>query len=267
MIQEKTNGNGFTGLIPDFFHDVIAYLIPGYTVILLVLIDAYVAAHESLIDISNFGIAEFFVFTVVAYIIGRFLEQVGYICIHHRNFPFIGSKSRVITPKWGLIFDENNKSYTEAFKANLAKKLEEWLEQQDGKTLIEECNQNQKDDYFNIIQFYLRERFPLVALYEKKQNATIVLTRSLAISFFINTILYFIILYILVPSESISFDLDPLVWIAVNIVFSIVFYSRFKQDKIYHAMYIYETFIAMKKLLKKEGSKSESSSQESATSG
>ena len=250
MIEEETKGNGITGLIPDFFHDVIAYLIPGYTVIIFLLIDAYVATHKVPMDLANFGVAAFFFVTVVAYIIGRFLEQVGYKCIHHRKFPFFGRDSKVISPKWSLIFDKNDKSYTEAFKSNVAKKIEKWLDKQDGKKLIEECNKKEKDDYFNIIQFYLRERFPLVALYEKKQNATIVLTRSLAVGFMLNTFFYFIILYMLVPYNTIEFNLTPLVWIIVNVLFSIVFYSRFKLDKKYHAMYIYETFIAMKKLLK-----------------
>lgn len=250
MIEEETKGNGITGLIPDFFHDVIAYLIPGYTVISFLVIDVYVATHEVPFDISSIGVAAFFFFTVLAYIIGRFLEQVGYKCIHHRKFPFFGKSNKVITPKWSLVFDGNDDSYTETFKSNLVKKIEEWLDKQDGKKLIEDCKNNKKDDYFNIIQFYLRERFPLVALYEKKQNATIVLTRSLAVWFILNSIFYFIILYMLVPCNSITFGLTPLVWVAVNVLFSIVFYSRFKQDKKYHAMYIYETFIAMKKLLK-----------------
>ncbi|HWR73493.1 MAG TPA: hypothetical protein VN604_10005 [Nitrospirota bacterium] len=39
-------------------------------------------------------------------------------------------------------------------------------------------------------------------------------------------------------------------WLVLNLLFSIILYKRFQQDKVYHAMYIFETFIAMKKLLK-----------------
>jgi len=264
MIEEGTKGNGVTGLIPDFFHDVIAYLIPGYTVISFLLIDVYVVTHKVPLDLNNFNMASFFFFTVLAYVIGRFLEQVGYKFIHHRKFPFLGESNKIFTPKWTLVFDDNDKSYTKTFKSNIVNKIEEWLDKQNGKKLIEECKQNKKDDYFNIIQFYLRERFPLVALYEKKQNATIVLTRSLAVWFMLNTIVYFLILYMFVPSNSVGFSLTPFVWIVVNVLFSIVFYSRFKLDKKYHAMYIYETFIAMKKLLKKKDSNNSSSHQEPA---
>jgi hypothetical protein len=251
MIEEETKGNGITGLIPDFFHDVIAYLTPGYTFIFLAFINVYVATRELPFKINDVGLGAFFIVTVLAYVVGRFLEQVGYICIHHRKFPFFGKTNRVITPKWGLVFDENDNSYTKAFKTNIAKKVEEWLVKQNGKALMEECKNNKKDDYFNIIQFYLRERFPLVALYEKKQNATIVLTRSLAVGFFLNIILYFFTLHLLVPIDAIKLNIAPAAWIVMNILFSVVLYSRFQQDKKYHAMYIYETFIAMKKLLRK----------------
>jgi len=170
MIEQETKGNGVTGLIPDFFHDVIAYLIPGYTLILLLFINVYVATRELPFKINEFGVAAFFFVSVLAYVIGRFLEQVGYICIHHRKFPFFGENNKIVTPKWSLVFDEKDESYTKPFKANIAKKVEEWLEEQDGKALIEECKKSEKDDYFNIIQFYLRERFPLVALYEKNKT-------------------------------------------------------------------------------------------------
>ena len=182
----------------------------------------------------------------------------------YSKFPFFGKKSKVITPKWGLLFDKENKSYTKSFKSNLIKKLREWLVRQDGEGLINECQENGKDDYFNIIQFYLRERFPLVALYEKKQNATIVLMRSLAVGFALNIVLYFIVLYMLVPYKNINFSLTAVVWVFVNVLFSSVFYSRFKQDKKYHAMYIYETFIATKRLLNKRGDDGDQVQEENA---
>jgi len=122
MIEEETKGNGITGLIPDFFHDVIAYLTPGYTFIFLAFINVYVATRELPFKINDVGLGAFFIVTVLAYVVGRFLEQVGYICIHHRKFPFLGKTNRLITPKWGLVFDENDNSYTKAFKTNIAKK-------------------------------------------------------------------------------------------------------------------------------------------------
>jgi len=249
-MKDEIKGNGITGLIPDFFHDVIAYLIPGFTVGCLLFFNAYIATKVVPFNVSDFGIATFFFISVLAYVVGRILEHVGYITIHNKKLPLFGKKSSVPGPKWSLVFDEDEKSYTTAFKNNLEKKIEEWLEGQDGKAVMEECKTTKKDDYFNLIQFYLRERFPLVALYEKKQNATIVLTRSLCIGFFSNTFFYFITLFLMVPYEQIKYSHSVVFWILFNLLFSIVFYSRFVLDKKYHAMYIYETFIGMKKFLK-----------------
>lgn len=247
---EETKGNGVTGLIPDFFHDVIAYLIPGYTVICLLVINVYISTHEFPVKIESLGITAFFFSSVLAYVIGRVLEQFGYKFIHHKKFPFFGDSRIVTSPKWGLLFDDENHLYTQSFKNNVSHKIQKWLEKQDGEALIEECKENKKDDYFNLIQFYLRERFPLVALYEKKQNANIVLTRSLACAFFLNIACYFIYLFLAVPHTEIVFSPKATAWVIINLVFSMILYSRFKQDKTYHAMYIFETFIAMKKLLK-----------------
>ena len=168
--------------------------------------------------------------------------------IHRRKFPFFLESTKIPSPKWTLIFDEKDDHYTKSFKNNVAKKIEEWLEKQDGASLLSMCKDRSKDDYFNLIQFYLRERFPSVALYEKKQGATIVLTRSLAIVFASNILIYFLLLPLL--RAEVTFDLLAVYWLILNLLFSYVLYKRFQQDKIYHAMYIFETFIAMKKLLK-----------------
>jgi len=254
MLEDETKGNGVTGIIPDFFHDVIAYLIPGFTAICLIFFNASIATDKFVFKAADLSIVELFFLSVIAYVIGRILEQVGYKFIHHRKFPFIGKNCKDIGPKWSLLFDESDESYTATFKNNLSKKIEEWLDKQDGKNLIDECKNSKRDDYFNLIQFYLRERFPSVALYEKKQNATIVLTRSLCIGFFFNIFIYFLVLLLMVPSEQLIFSPNALVWILVNLLSAIVFFDRFMLDKKYHAMYIYETFISMKKLLKSPGS-------------
>jgi hypothetical protein len=250
MIKDEVKGSGVTGLIPDFFHDIIAYLIPGFTVIALLFLDTYIATREIPFKIKEVNIVAFFFLAVLAYVIGRVFEQIGYKVIHHRRFPFFGEKNKLTGPKWSLVLDKEEKSYTQSFKNNLETKIEEWLEKQAGKELIAECKTSKRDDYFNLIQFYLRERFPIVALYEKKQNAIIVLTRSLCVVFSVNLFFYFIVLFLSVPSEKMAFSPNVLVWIICNAIFSIVFYSRFKLDKKYHAMYIFETFISMKKMLK-----------------
>lgn len=249
MIEEETKGNGLTGLIPDFFHDVIAYLIPGFTVVCLIFFNVYVATKEVLIKPTDLGVAGFFFIFIIAYVVGRFLEQVGYDLIHHKKFPFFGENCEETGPKWSLLFDDSEKFYTTVFKNNLTKKIEELLDKQDGSNLMKECKDTKRDDYFNLIQFYLRERFPSVALYEKKQNATIVLTRSLCIGFFFNIVIFLLALYFLGHLEQIKHSHKAILWITLNLIFAIVFYSRFLLDKKYHAMYIYETFISMKKLL------------------
>jgi len=239
------------GIIPDFFHDIIAYIIPGYVSIMVMILNFYFMNILPDLALNEINLFYYFLSLIAAYVLGRFYEHLGYFTIHHRKFPFVGKWGKNSTPKWSLIFDEKEKSYTEVFKTNLKNKIEAWLKNQDGNLLMEECKDSKKDDYFNLIQFYLRERFPAVALYEKKQNATIVLTRSMAIIFFLNVFIYHIVLFIKVDSANRVFSYDVLVWILSCMVFAVVFYGRFLLDKKYHAMYIFETFIGMKKLLRK----------------
>ena len=154
-------------------------------------------------------------------------------------------------PKWSLLFDDNDNKYTEIFKENTIKKITEWLKDQNGEALINECREKERDDYFNIIQFYLRERFPAVALYEKKQNATIISSRSLSLIFICNILVYNLMLVLKHPISSLSISINsiPFWWIIAQVFSALIFYSRFIQDKYYHAMYIIEAFIATKKLL------------------
>ena len=236
------------GIIPDFFHDIIAYIIPGYTALILFVCNIYIIGLPEISFIKSVDLKKFSLSLIVAFVIGRFFEQLGLVTIHRRKFPFVRSSSKIPSPKWSLIFDPNDAHYTEPFKNNVAKKIEDWLKNQDGDTLLSTCKNNGKDDYFNLIQFYLRERFPSVALYEKKQNANIVLNRSLAIVFACNILIYFLLLPLSRPEG--TFSLTAFYWLIINLLFSVVLYKRFQQDKVYHAMYIFETFIAMKKLLK-----------------
>jgi hypothetical protein len=248
MAKENEIEPSKVGIIPDFFHDIIAYIIPGYLVLILIAFNLSIINHvkdASFIKVTE--LKEYFLSLIVAYVIGRFFEQLGYSTIHHKKFPFIGKAANIPSPKWSLIFDEQDISYTEIFKQNVIGKIEAWLIKQNGNRLIFACNNNKKDDYFNLIQFWLRERFPNVALYEKKQNATIVLTRSLSMIFFINIPVFFVTFW--VKEEPIAIERVVVLWLLANLLFSFFFYKRFQLDKKYHAMYIFETFIAMKKLL------------------
>ncbi len=258
MAENNANSGGLSGVIPDFFHDVIAYFVPGFTIITLLIVNVFIVSGKLPFTPADTGIVAFIFVTVAAYVIGRVLEQVGYMSIHNKKFPFFGESNKLVTPKWSILFDEEDQKYTKKFKENLEKKLGEWLKEQGGKDLIKACKKGKKDDYFNLIQFYLRERFPQIALYEKKQNATIVLTRSLAVGFFLNISMYLITLCVLVPSHSFEFSTIAFIWVIANCVFSFVFYKRFRLDKSYHAMYIFEAFIATKMLLKKTPQKENS---------
>lgn len=241
------------GVIPDFFHDIIAYIVPGYTALILFAGNLYIGGLSKVSLINDVDLKVFSLSLLVAYVIGRFFEQLGLMTIHRRKFPFV-CLPEIPSPKWSLIFDPKDNHYSEPFKNNVAKKIEEWLEKQDGASLLSTCKDKRKDDYFNLIQFYLRERFPSVALYEKKQNATIVLTRSLAIIFACNILIYFLLLTL--QKGEVTFSLSVTYWLIANLLFSGILYMRFQQDKVYHAMYIFETFIAMKKLLKSKGGNS-----------
>lgn len=144
---------------------------------------------------------------------------------------------------------KKNTNYSKPFKDNLTRKIAKWLELQDGEALINECKSNQKDDYFNLIQFYLRERFPSVALFEKKQNANITLMRSLSIAFALNILLYFIQLGLFYDFDQLTFNGLVTAWLLSCMICAIVAYHRFRLDQKYHAMYVFESFIATKKLL------------------
>jgi hypothetical protein len=64
-------------------------------------------------------------------------------------------------------------------------------------------------------------------------------------------LIYFLLLLLpVLQGAKVTLNLIAVYWIIVNLLFSGVLYMRFQQDKVYHAMYIFETFIAMKKLLK-----------------
>jgi len=150
------------------------------------------------------------------------------------------------------LFDEQDPSYSRQFKIDALTKIKEWLSNLKSGQLLIECKIEKRDDYFNLIQFYLRERFPTVALYEKKQNATIVLTRSLFIIFIINPILYSISSIVFCNIDNLVFSKTATALCISSLLCSIVFYYRFKQDQKYHAMYIIESFLATKRLLKKK---------------
>jgi len=241
------------GLIPDFFHDIIAYIIPGLAFILLLIVDWYLVKPIELGKLGDYSLLILSAVFVVAYISGRFFEQLGLISIHSRAPIFIKKIFKYsLSPKWSLIFDENSPKYTCSFRCNVQSKITEWLSKQQGEKLIDECKKETKDDYFNLIQFYLRERFPNIALYEKKQNATIILSRSLSLIFFSSIFIYHIMLFCNSELGNISLNCKSISfwWCASQLFISIIFYSRFVTDKKYHAMYIFEAFIATKKLLR-----------------
>ena len=246
MAEKTESAPNKVGIIPDFFHDIIAYIVPGYTALLLLVGNLYILGLNTAIINESTDIKVFSLSILCAYVVGRFYEQLGLMSIHHRKIPFFGESSKILSPKWSMLFDEINDSYTESFKENTIKRIEKWLSLQNGKSLIEECRNNKKDDYFNLIQFYLREKYPAVAIYEKKQNATIVLTRSLSIIFTINIAIYHVSLFLNFKLHETTFSPSALCWLITNLLFAWVFYKRFQQDKIYHAMYIFETFIALK---------------------
>lgn len=265
--MDDDNKKSIPGLIPDFFHDVIAYFIPGFTFLLLTTLNCYI--HFQKVDFLNekytFIISTASIF--ISYIFGKFFEQIGYLSIHkglpQKSYLWCNNnracgkcdsvkKWNTHKPKWNIIFHPQDDTYTKQFKLTLTNKIEEWLVKLDGKALMQDCKDNHKDDYFNLIQFYLRERFPQVALYEKKQNASIVLTRSLCIIFLINPLVYSVVPFLFfegvqktIPTTFVTF------YISLSFIFSFVFYKRFRLDQRYHAMYIFEAFLATKKLLKK----------------
>jgi hypothetical protein len=238
-----------TGIIPDFFHDIIAYIIPGYVAIIAIIINVIIITNQGIDLLDKVNLTSISILFLIAYVIGRFFEQLGLKTIHNRKFPFVGKKQKTESPKWTLLFKDD--IYSSEFKKSLLSKITEWCEKTLGSDFMSKCESEKKDDYFNLIQFYLRERYPAVAFYEKKQNATIVLTRSLTIIFFVNALLIYPILLVYFSKlENVEFSGLGLIWILGALAFSFVFYSRFKQDQKYHAMYIFENFIGLKKTLK-----------------
>lgn len=252
MSDINESANKQIGLIPDFFHDIIAFIIPGWVFIILILINALILKIISISDFSEIDLNIYLSVIVASYVLGRLFEQLGLLTVHYSSPAILKSKFKFgVNPKWSLLFDDDEDKYTETFKKNAVKKITEWLKNQDGEELIKECIKTKKDDYFNIIQFYLRERFPAVALYEKKQNATIILSRSLSLIFICNTVIYSLMSIIFYPLSDLTISLDSIAfwWVLALIASSLIFYTRFIKDKYYHAMYIIEAFIATKKLL------------------
>lgn len=238
------------GIIPDFFHDLLAYVVPGYVMIILLFAN-YLALTGW--DIKTFDVS-FFLFSlsfIVTYIFGRFFEQVGKKTIHKKSFLINKNCEReVIRPKLDLLFKSDD--YSKNFRDKLINKIGTWYDSDQGQKFMEESKKNNQDDYFNLIQYYLRARFPEVALYEKKQNANIVLSRSLSIIFFINIVLYFITFLILKFEYGMAFEwsISGAFYLLLLLILSIGFYSRFRTDQKYLAMYVFENFIGLKKLLK-----------------
>lgn len=113
------------GIIPDFFHDIIAYIIPGYTALILIACNLYIFGLLKISFLKDVDLKGFSLSLLVAYVIGRFFEQLGFMTIHHRKFPFVCESSKIPSPKWSLIFDPKDHHYTEPFKNNVAKKIEE----------------------------------------------------------------------------------------------------------------------------------------------
>lgn len=237
------------GIIPDFFHDLLAYVVPGYVMIILLFANYFALTgwDMKIFDVSFVLVSLSF---IVAYIFGRFFEQVGKKTIHKKSF----HKRKVIRPKLDLLFKPGN--YSKNFRDKLINKIGTWYDSDEGQKFMEECKNNSQDDYFNLIQYYLRARFPEVALYEKKQNANIVLSRSLSIIFFINIALYFITLLILKFEYGMAFEwsISGTFYLLSLLILSIGFYSRFRTDQKYLAMYVFENFIGLKKLLKSKKS-------------
>ncbi len=253
MSDINESANKQIGLIPDFFHDIIAFIIPGWVFIVLLAINALILKIITVSDLSSFDLNIYLSVTVFSYVIGRLFEQMGLLSIHYSSPAFLKNKFKFRNnPKWSLLFDDNDQKYTKSFKDNAIKKITAWLENQDGENLMKECREQEKDDYFNVIQFYLRERFPAVALYEKKQNATIILSRSLSLIFLCNVFVYGLMSVLKCPTSSLSISIGSVAfwWVLAQMFSALIFYSRFIKDKYYHAMYRIEAFIATKKLLK-----------------
>ncbi|AZQ63090.1 hypothetical protein EI427_12835 [Flammeovirga pectinis] len=236
------------GIIPDFFHDIIAYIIPGYTSIIVILVNYSIITRTGLNFFKDLNFSSLSVLFIIAYVIGRFLEQFGKETIHNKKLPYFHGMN---SPKYSLVLDDDDKTYSTVFKDKLKTKISEWSTKSLGENFIDQCKSENKDDYFNLIQFYLRERFPAVALYEKKQNANIVLSRSLSILFILNFVIHLICVLALTNFKNIEFSTIGCIWIVTSILLGIFFFLRFRQNQKYHAMYIFENFLATKKLLKK----------------
>ncbi|MGO9113409.1 MAG: hypothetical protein ACLP9L_29615 [Thermoguttaceae bacterium] len=246
------------GIIPDFFHDIIAHIVPGYTALLLLACDCYVAggelrASDEWIAQKDFsGLAKVSIVMgslIVAYVIVRFFEEVGVLLIHNRLLCW--KPECLASPKWSLIFGVKNDRYTQSFKDLLRGKIEKWLAPSNEVRLsvVSDCKERKKDDYFNVIRVYLRERFPSVALYEKKQNALVAMSRSLVVVFIGNVVAYHLFL-LGADRANLHVSLLATTWLFGNFVFGMVFWCRYRRDQRYYAEYIFEAFVGTKKMLK-----------------
>ena len=110
------------GIIPDFFHDILAYIIPGSTALILLGCNLYIVGlpifFETFDKSGWAALGGLSLSGVAAYVIGRFFEQLGILTMNRTWLPCFFCRERP-SPKWSLIFgqEESAKSkYTDAFK-------------------------------------------------------------------------------------------------------------------------------------------------------
>ncbi len=75
MTKDNEAGPNKVGIIPDFFHDIIAYIIPGYTALILFVCNLYIIGLLEISFIKDFDLKGFSLSLLVAYVIGRFFEE------------------------------------------------------------------------------------------------------------------------------------------------------------------------------------------------
>lgn len=89
MSDINESANKQIGLIPDFFHDIIAFIIPGWVFMVLLAINALILKIITISDLSSFDLNIYLSVTVFSYVLGRLFEQMGLLSIHYSSPAFL----------------------------------------------------------------------------------------------------------------------------------------------------------------------------------
>ncbi|HEY3346889.1 MAG TPA: hypothetical protein VGK71_04635 [Nitrospirota bacterium] len=142
--NEDSYAGKAAGIIPDFFHDIIAYLVPGTIVGVLAYINSIIFTGDPL-SFASFKAEGIPLALIVIYVIGRFFETIS-MYFHHTDEKFwFPACLRSGNPKKDLLTyvkDGKNK-YSEEFQNSIRRSFANYYKQVNGDCIMFACTGKQ----------------------------------------------------------------------------------------------------------------------------